>query len=84
MSTLDTTDTLRARYARAAPRLDPEGFRLFYAAQEIAGIPYLWEVFPYEDARGQFELGQRPYAPALPHRRPFRGRLLGGRAWDHL
>ena len=56
MSTLDTTDTLRARYARAAPRLDPEGFRLFYAAQEIAGIPYLWEVFPYEDARGQFEL----------------------------
>lgn len=50
MSTLDTTDTLRARYARAAPRLDPEGFRLFYAAQEIAGIPYLWEVFPYEQA----------------------------------
>ena len=56
MSALDTVDTLRARYARAAPRLDPEGFRLFYAAQEIAGIPYLWEVFPYEDARGQFEL----------------------------
>ena len=56
MSILDTTDALRARYERAAPRLDPEGFRLFRAAQEITGIQYLWEVFPYEDARGQFEL----------------------------
>ena len=49
MSVLDTADTIRARYERAAPRLDPEGFRLFYAAGEITGIRNLW------DACGRFE-----------------------------
>lgn len=55
MSVLDTADTIRARYERAAPRLDPEGFRLFHAAGEITGIRNLWEEFPYEDVCGRFE-----------------------------
>lgn len=55
MSVLDTADTIRARYERAAPQLDPEGFRLFRAAGEITGIRNLWDEFPYEDACGRFE-----------------------------
>ena len=55
MSVLDTADTIRARYERAAPQLDPEGFRLFRAAGEIPSIRNLWEEFPYEDACGRFE-----------------------------
>ena len=55
MSVLDTADTIRARYERAAPQLDPEGFHLFRAAGEITGIRNFWEEFPYEDACGRFE-----------------------------
>ena len=84
MSVLDTADTIRARYEGAAPQLDPEGFRLFRAAGEITGIRNLWEEFPYEDACGRFEEANGHellrYLPAAH----FRGRLLGGRAWDHL
>ena len=51
----DTAESVRQVYERAAPRHDPEGFQLFFAAQEVTGIRRLWEEFPYEDACGCFE-----------------------------
>lgn len=52
---LDSTEKLRQFYTSVAPQYDPEGFRLYYAAQEITGIGSLHDYFPYEDARGYFE-----------------------------
>lgn len=52
---LDSTEKLRQFYTSVAPQYDPEGFRLYYAAQEITGISSLHDYFPYEDARGYFE-----------------------------
>ena len=52
----DTVESVRQVYERAAPQHDPEGFQLFFAAQEVTGIKHLWEEFPYEDACGRFEL----------------------------
>ena len=54
MKGLDTTEKLKELYERAAPRHDPDGFRLYFAAQEVTGIKRLWEEFPYEDACGCF------------------------------
>ena len=51
----DTAENFRQVYERAALRHDPEGFQLFFAAQEVTGIRRLWEEFPYEDACGCFE-----------------------------
>ena len=51
----DTAENFRQVYERAAPQHDPEGFQLFFAAQEVTGIRRLWEEFPYEDACGCFE-----------------------------
>ena len=51
----DTVESVRQVYERAAPQHDPEGFQLFFAAQEVTGIRRLWEEFPYEDACGCFE-----------------------------
>ena len=46
--------TCQQLYHALAPNLDPEGFRLYRAAQKLTGFqPY--EAFPYEDARGMFE-----------------------------
>ena len=46
--------TCQQLYHALAPNLDPEGFRLYRAAQKVTGFqPY--EAFPYEDARGMFE-----------------------------
>ena len=46
--------TCQQLYHALAPDLDPEGFRLYRAAQKLTGFqPY--EAFPYEDARGMFE-----------------------------
>ena len=55
MKELDTAEKLKELYERVAPRHDPDGFRLYFAAQEITGIKRLWEEYPYEDARGRFE-----------------------------
>lgn len=52
---MDDLEKLRQFYDRVAPQLDPDGFRLYFAAQKVTGICPLWEVFPYEDARGCFE-----------------------------
>ena len=41
-------------YERVASQYDPDGFRLYFAAQEITGIKRLWEEYPYEDACGRF------------------------------
>ena len=54
MKGLDTVEKLKELYERAAPRHDPDGFRLYFAAQEVTGIKRLWEEFPYEDACGRF------------------------------
>ena len=51
----DTAESVRQVYERTAPQHDPEGFQLFFAAQEVTGIRRLWEEFPYEDACGCFE-----------------------------
>ena len=46
--------TCQQLYHALAPNLDPEGFRLYRAAQKLTGFqPH--EAFPYEDARGMFE-----------------------------
>ena len=56
MSTPDNTEKLKWLYRHFAPQQDPDGFRLYSAAQEVTGIKHLWEEFPYEDACGRFEL----------------------------
>ena len=53
--TLDSTENLRQFYDCVAPQYDPEGFRLYSAAEKITGIGSLYNYFPYEDARGYFE-----------------------------
>ena len=52
---LDALEKLKELYERVAPQFDPDGFRLYFAAQEVTGIKRLWEEFPYEDAYGRFE-----------------------------
>lgn len=52
---LDSTEKLRQFYTSIAPQYDPDGFRLYFAAQEIADIGSLHDHFPYEDACGYFE-----------------------------
>lgn len=52
---MDDLEKLCQMYDRVAPQLDPDGFRLYFAAQKVTGICPLWELFPYEDARGCFE-----------------------------
>ena len=52
---LDALEKLKELYERVAPQFDPDGFRLYFAAQEVTGIKRLWEEFPYEDACGRFE-----------------------------
>ena len=51
----DNTEKLKWLYRHFAPQHDPDGFRLYSAAQEVTGIKRLWEEFPYEDACGRFE-----------------------------
>ena len=55
MKGLDALEKLKELYERVAPQFDPDGFRLYFAAQEVTGIKRLWEEFPYEDACGRFE-----------------------------
>lgn len=43
------------QYAQLAPTLDADGFSLYAAAEEVAGLK-VYEEFPYEDNRGMFEL----------------------------
>ena len=52
---LNTTEQLCQFYNCIAPEFDPDGFGLYFTAQEISGIRNLYECFPYEDARGCFE-----------------------------
>ena len=52
---LDALEKLKELYERVAPQFDPDGFRLYFAAQEVTGIKRLWEELPYEDAYGRFE-----------------------------
>ena len=47
-------EELKELYERVASQYDPDGFRLYFAAQEIVGIKRLWEEYPYEDACGRF------------------------------
>ena len=54
MKGLDKAEELKELYERVAPQYDPDGFRLYFAAQEIVGIKRLWEEYPYEDACGRF------------------------------
>ena len=56
INTPDNTEKLKWLYRHFAPQQDPDGFRLYSAAQEVTGIKHLWEEFPYEDACGRFEL----------------------------
>ena len=50
MKGLDKAEELKELYERVASQYDPDGFRLYFAAQEIVGIKRLWEEYPYEDA----------------------------------
>lgn len=43
------------QYAQLAPTLDADGFSLYAAAEEVAGLK-VYEEFPYEDNRGMFEM----------------------------
>ena len=42
-------------YEQIAPVLDPEGFKLYFTAKRMTGFG-LYGQFPYEDARGMFEM----------------------------
>ena len=44
----------KGAYNRLAPELDPEGFRLFWAAEQQTGIN-IYRAFPIEDSLGYFE-----------------------------
>ncbi|MBO3280825.1 hypothetical protein [Intestinimonas butyriciproducens] len=52
---LNSVERLRQFYDCVAPEFDPDGFHLYFAAEEITGIRNLYECFPYEDACGCFE-----------------------------
>lgn len=52
---LETTEQLRQFYGAVSPSADPDGFKLYFAAQKVTGIRRLYDHFPYEDARGLFE-----------------------------
>ena len=52
---LNTMERLRQFYYCVAPEFDPDGFHLYFAAEEITGIRNLYGCFPYEDACGCFE-----------------------------
>lgn len=52
---LQNPDALRQVYECVAPHMDEEGFRLYRAAESITGFD-LYGSFPYEDARGEFEV----------------------------
>lgn len=52
---LNTTERLRQFYNCVAPEFDPDGFHLYFAAEELSGIRNLYGCFPYEDACGCFE-----------------------------
>lgn len=52
---LNTMERLRQFYDCVAPEFDPDGFHLYFAAEEITGIRNLYGCFPYEDACGCFE-----------------------------
>ena len=54
MKGLDKAEELKELYERVASQYDPDGFRLYFAAQEIVGIKRLWKEYPYEDACGRF------------------------------
>ena len=43
MKGLDKAEELKELYERVASQYDPDGFRLYFAAQEIVGIKRLWE-----------------------------------------
>lgn len=47
-------DMLKQLYQQNAPRHDPEGFKLYRAAEEMTGFD-LYSTFCYEDNRGMFE-----------------------------
>ncbi len=55
MNMLNTAEECRRFYKQVSPQYDPDGFRLYFAAQKVTGIRWLWEAFPYEDACGCFE-----------------------------
>ena len=42
MKGLDKAEELKELYERVASQYDPDGFRLYFAAQEIVGIKRLW------------------------------------------
>ena len=42
-------------YEQIAPKLDPGGFKLYFTAKRMTGFD-LYGQFPYEDARGMFEM----------------------------
>ena len=51
---LESTDDIKRFYRCVEPKLDEDGFRLYFAAKKLTGIE-CHSAFPYEDARGMFE-----------------------------
>lgn len=51
---LSTAEEMRRFYECVGAHLDPDGFKLYFAAQAMTGFK-AHEAFPYEDALGQFE-----------------------------
>ena len=45
----------RRQLEQIAPKLDPGGFKLYFTAKRMTGFD-LYGQFPYEDARGMFEM----------------------------
>ena len=52
---LSTTEEMKRFYDTVSYDLDPEGFTLYHVAKNLTGAE-VTSLFPYEDARGMFEL----------------------------
>ena len=52
---LSTTEEMKRFYGTVSYDLDPEGFTLYRVATNLAGVE-VTSLFPYENARGMFEL----------------------------
>ena len=60
MKGLDKAEELKELYERVASQYDPDGFRLYFAAQEITGIKRLWEEYPSRGRLRPLYGGGRP------------------------
>ena len=70
-------------YEQIAPKLDPGGFKLYFTAKRMTGFD-LYGQFPYEDARGMFEMMNGHQLMRYLLADQFHAVQWGDRAWNLL